>query len=77
MDSRLDAKLRTCCFRDSGRWGRPLPGFALADCRGLVGDAIDQVVFWASGADVGSLAGRAVRLRFVMSEADLYALRFV
>ncbi len=57
--------------------GRPLPGFALADCRGLVGDAIDQVVFWAGGADVSSLANRVVRLRFVMSEADLYALRFV
>ncbi len=57
--------------------GQPLPGFALADCRSLSGDAIEQTVSWASGCDVSSLAGSAVRLRFVLKTADVYALQFV
>lgn len=56
--------------------GRPIPGFALTDCRPLVGDAIEQALTWASGADVSSLAGHPVRLRIAMLEADLFALRF-
>jgi hypothetical protein len=42
------------------------------------GDAIAHRVTWRRGdGDVGKLAGRPVRLRFVMNDADLYALRFV
>ena len=56
--------------------GQPIPGFALADCQPLVGDAIRMRVGWAKGADLASLAGRPIRLRFVMREADLFALQF-
>ncbi len=56
--------------------GRPVPGFALADCRPLVGDAIEQPVTWAKDADLSSLAGRPVRLRFALLDADLFALQF-
>lgn len=56
--------------------GKALPGFALADCRGFVGDAIEQKVSWGKERDVGTLAGQTVRLRFVMQEADLFALQF-
>lgn len=42
----------------------------------LVGDTIDGVVRWVGGADVSSLAGRPVRLRFVLQEADLFAIQF-
>jgi len=56
--------------------GQPLPGFSLADCRELVGDSIDAPVFWRDGYDVASLAGRSVRLRFVLQDADLFAIRF-
>ena len=41
-----------------------------------VGDAIEREVRWKGGADVSALAGRPVRLRFVMKDADVYALRF-
>jgi hypothetical protein len=56
--------------------GEPLPGFALADAVDQVGDETDRVVVWKAGRDVGRLAGNAVRLRFVMQDADLYSLRF-
>ena len=56
--------------------GTAIPGFALEDCRDCFGDAIELPVHWVEGADLGSLAGKPVRLRFVMKDADLYALRF-
>jgi hypothetical protein len=56
--------------------GRPLPGFALSDCPEIYGDEIERVARWKPGGDVGRLAGRPVRLRFVMKDADLYSLRF-
>jgi len=55
--------------------GRPLPGFALADCPEIIGDEIAGAVAW-KGGDLAPLAGRAVRLRFVLKDADLYSLRF-
>jgi hypothetical protein len=56
--------------------GKPLPGFSLADCRNLIGDSIEQAVSWTKRSDVANLAGRPVRLRFVMQEADVYAVQF-
>lgn len=56
--------------------GQPLDGFALADCPEVFGDAIERVVSWKGGSDLKSLAGRPIRLRFLLKDADLYSLRF-
>jgi hypothetical protein len=56
--------------------GQPIPGYALTDCPEMIGDDIDRVVTWKGGADVGKLAGKVVRLRFALRDADLYSLRF-
>jgi hypothetical protein len=56
--------------------GQPIDGYRLSECVEIFGDEIERVVSWKNGADVGSLAGRAVRLRFVMAAADLYAIQF-
>ncbi len=56
--------------------GKPIPGFALADAPELYGDAIAEPYPWTSGTDVSSLAGKPVRLRFVLKDADLYSYRF-
>ena len=55
---------------------RPVPGYSLADFKPLVGDAIDQTASWKSGSDLARLSDRPLRLRFVMQEADIFALRF-
>lgn len=55
--------------------GTPIPGFALADCAELIGNEVERAVTFAGG-DLGELAGQPVRLRFVMKDADLFALRF-
>lgn len=56
--------------------GAALPGHTLAEARELIGDDLERVVSWQKGADLGALAGQAVRLRFVMKDADLYSMRF-
>lgn len=56
--------------------GKPYPGFSLDDCPDTFGDDVDRVVEWNNGADVSSLAGKSVRLRFVLRDADLYSLKF-
>lgn len=56
--------------------GNPLPGYALSDCPPLYGDELDTVAAWKSGSDLSALAGKPIRLRFVLQDADLYALRF-
>ncbi|NQY92320.1 MAG: VCBS repeat-containing protein, partial [Deltaproteobacteria bacterium] len=40
------------------------------------GDSVEQEIRWDQGPDVGSLAGKPVRLRFRMKDADLYSFRF-
>ena len=56
--------------------GKPLPGFALDDCPQIFGDAIERTVTWKSGGDVSSIAGKPVRLRFALKDADLFAIQF-
>ncbi len=56
--------------------GQPISGFAAGDCVEIVGNDIERIIRWKSGADVSRLAGKTIRLRFVMKDADLYALRF-
>ncbi|WP_437193778.1 hypothetical protein [Planctomicrobium sp. SH527] len=56
--------------------GAAIPGFTAADSVALTGDEIDGTVKWASGADVSSLAGQPIRLRFLLNKADLYSMKF-
>ena len=56
--------------------GEHIEGFALADCPDIFGDAIERVVSWGTGSDVSQLAGKPVRLRFMLKDSDLYSLRF-
>ena len=56
--------------------GQPLPGYRLADSTPMFGDELDEAVRWQSTDDVSLLAGKCVRLRFVLKDADLFALRF-
>jgi len=61
-------------IQDAG--GRPIEGLALANCPEIFGDALDRVVRWKPQRDLSGLAGTPVRLRFVLKDADLYAIRF-
>jgi hypothetical protein len=56
--------------------GKPLPGYGAADCVEIVGNRLEWPLRWKSGHDLGALAGRPVRLRFVMKDADVFAIHF-
>ena len=56
--------------------GKPIPGHALGDADEIIGDEIERTVTWNGNPDVSKPAGKPVRLRFVMKDADLYSLRF-
>jgi hypothetical protein len=49
----------------------------LATSDELAGDEIECTVTWKDQPDLGRLAGQAVRLRFTLKDADLFALRFL
>ena len=55
---------------------KPIPGYNLNDCPEIIGDEIERAVRWTSGSDVSALAGKPVRLRFVLKDANLYSFRF-
>ncbi len=54
---------------------KPLPGFTLEESTEHIGDDIARTISWKGGSDVSKLAGKAVKLQFVMKDADLYALQ--
>ena len=63
--------------------GRPLPGFALEESPLVWGDEIEHTVVWrrshagaTSKEPLKRIAGKPVRLRLVMKDADLFSLRF-
>ena len=56
--------------------GQPLAGFGLDDCDALSGDHVAQTVTWRGNADVGRLAGQAVRMRIEWTKGKLYAFQF-
>ncbi|MBM3853113.1 MAG: hypothetical protein FJ399_08140 [Verrucomicrobia bacterium] len=56
--------------------GRPLPGFAATDLTPFFGDEFVATARWKTGASLAALRGQPVRLRFLLRDADLYALRF-
>ena len=63
--------------------GHPVPGFSLEESPLIWGDEIEHAVRWerirsraTSEKPLAHLAGKPVRLRLVMKDADLYSLRF-
>ena len=56
--------------------GQPIPGYSLEESVEMYGDAIEEAVRWRGGSSIAKLAGRPVRLRLVLRDADVYALRF-
>jgi len=56
--------------------GTPIAGYTLDDCWEIIGDTLDYTVRWKQGTAVHGLAGRPVRLRVALHDADLYSYCF-
>lgn len=55
--------------------GKAIAGFGLDDCDEVIGDEIERRIAWKGGG-LSSLAGRPVRLRIQLKDADVYSLQF-
>ena len=55
---------------------KEIKGFGIKDAEPIFGDAIEREVRWKGNPDLSKLAGRPVRIRFVLNEADLYSFQF-
>jgi len=56
--------------------GNPIKGFELEKAKELIGNEIEKAVSWQGDPDLSKLMDQAVRIRFVMKDADLYSMRF-
>ncbi len=56
--------------------GTPVPGYGIDDCQEIIGDEVQREVAWKRGSGVSELAGRGIRLRFCLKDADLYSFKF-
>jgi hypothetical protein len=55
----------------------PIPGFTLADCEEIVGNFLNQTLYWKGNSDLAALAGRPLSIYIQMKRAKLYAFQFV
>jgi len=53
-----------------------MPGFSLGDCDEVSGNHLEKTVTWKAKADLSSLHGHVVRLRFVMRACKMFAFQF-
>ncbi|MEA4848961.1 MAG: hypothetical protein VB106_17140, partial [Clostridiaceae bacterium] len=56
--------------------GRVIEGYSLIDCDEIFGDRLDYIVSWKGSSNVAGLAGKEVRMRFYMEDADLFSFKF-
>jgi hypothetical protein len=56
--------------------GTPIPNFTLEDCPPIYANEIERSVDWRGDGDLSTVAGQPIRLRFVMTECDLYSFQF-
>ncbi|MBI3922460.1 MAG: hypothetical protein HY318_13645, partial [Armatimonadetes bacterium] len=54
---------------------RPLPGYSLEECVPVCADGVDLPVQWRERPDLAGAAGRTVRLRLHLRNAQLYSYR--
>lgn len=60
-------------LQDAG--GNPISGFGMADSDAFSGDDTDAILTWKGKADLSSLTGKAVTVKFSLKDGDLYSLQ--
>lgn len=56
--------------------GKPIPGYTFSDSQEIIGNEIKRVVLWNGKSDVSSLAGKVVKMKVYLKDADLYSFKF-
>lgn len=69
-----DAHEGELTVRVSDELRKPLAGYDYVDCKPFTGDGVAQQVAW-KGKSLDAMKGRAIRLEFLLKNADLYTFR--
>jgi len=56
--------------------GRPIDGWMAEQCVELVGNELERVVVWNGPSQLTNLAGKPIRIRFLLKDADLFSFHF-
>ena len=56
--------------------GEVIPGFGIENCEAIIGNEINKNVSWENDKDLSFVNGKAIRLRIVMKDADLFSFKF-
>ena len=56
--------------------GEPIPGLSLKDAPELYGDSVAEEYRWSAQEKLREWAGKPIRLRLHLKDADVYSLRF-
>lgn len=56
--------------------GEVIEGYSMEDCHVLIGNEIAKRVSWDTNKSLESLSGKAVKLHFILKDADLYSIKF-
>ena len=57
--------------------GKPIPGFSTDECQIIIGNEISRIVQWNGISDVSGIAGKTIRMKVYIKDADLYSFRFM
>ncbi|TVY08039.1 hypothetical protein [Paenibacillus cremeus] len=55
--------------------GWPISHFSTEDCDIIYGDELEHTVTWRGNSDLSQFIGKAVRLKFELKDADIYAMQ--
>jgi hypothetical protein len=71
-----DCRQGQLCVELLDKGGQPLPGFAAGTSDAFRGDSLRHVVTWSGQRDVSALAGQPIRIKFRLTNGQLYSFQF-
>lgn len=70
VNAKINGELRVEILDDKGN---VIPGLSKSDCKVVTGDNCKAKVEWTSGKTLASLKGQKIKVRFYLTDGDLYA----
>lgn len=56
--------------------GNKLPGYSMEECQPIIGNEISRTVYWNKSKDLSKLAGKPIRMRVYLKDADIFSFKF-
>lgn len=56
--------------------GEVIESFSEENCQEIIGNQIERIVEWNGSSDLAELSGKAVSIKFILKDADLYSFKF-